>query len=299
MAGRKDKNTVDYFPHYCDHGKTLFILEKKFGNDGYAGWFKTLEVLGKSEYHFIDCKNDEVWEFMQAKIGLMDTELTHFYHTLAKLGSINEFLWKEHRVVWSENFIKNIDDAYRRRNNECMNFVDLCKHLSVEIPEHLINVDINTINDDINSQRKEKERKEEERINLHNSKYLGDPDHKPPELPPKARDLLKTINNFFSIREHEENMVFRQIRKFIEHMLEEELLDQVKASFDTYVRNKSSGEFKHGIHKWIGTYEHNYRDGVWFQIKPEEIEPKVNPFKKPTRYKDLLEIQKKYVGDGT
>ena len=32
MAGRKDKNVVDYFPHYCISGKTLFIIENKYGN---------------------------------------------------------------------------------------------------------------------------------------------------------------------------------------------------------------------------------------------------------------------------
>ena len=30
MAGRKDKNVVDYFPHYVKHGKTLFIIERKY-----------------------------------------------------------------------------------------------------------------------------------------------------------------------------------------------------------------------------------------------------------------------------
>jgi len=36
MAGRKDKHTVEYFPHYCSGKKTVFILERKYGNDGYA-----------------------------------------------------------------------------------------------------------------------------------------------------------------------------------------------------------------------------------------------------------------------
>jgi hypothetical protein len=73
MAGRKDKNTIDYFPHFVNHGKTLFIIESKFGNDGYAAWFKILEMLGKSDNHFIDCRKDEDWEYMSAKIKLMKT----------------------------------------------------------------------------------------------------------------------------------------------------------------------------------------------------------------------------------
>ena len=46
---RPRKAVVDYFPHYVNHGKTLFILEQKYGNDGYAFWFKLLEMLGGSD----------------------------------------------------------------------------------------------------------------------------------------------------------------------------------------------------------------------------------------------------------
>lgn len=43
---RPKKQTVDYFPHFVKGGRTIFILENKFGNDGYAFWFKLLEILG-------------------------------------------------------------------------------------------------------------------------------------------------------------------------------------------------------------------------------------------------------------
>jgi len=46
---RPNKQGVDYFPHFVNHGKTMFILEEKFGNNGYAFWFKLLELLGKEE----------------------------------------------------------------------------------------------------------------------------------------------------------------------------------------------------------------------------------------------------------
>ncbi len=123
MAGRKDKNTVDYFPHYVNHGKTLFIIESKFGNDGYAAWFKILETLGSSEHHYIDCRKDEDWEYLNAKIKLMHTSLQEVLDLCAKMGAINKTLW-EHRVIWSENFVKNIDDAYKRRTAKCPGFED-------------------------------------------------------------------------------------------------------------------------------------------------------------------------------
>jgi len=131
MAGRKDKNTVDYFPHYCLSGKTIFILENKFGNDGYSVWFKTLELLGSNENHFIDCRNITSWEYLQAKMRVNSDRLNEIFETLANLDKINKILWNK-RIVWCENFIKNVNDVYSRRKTNCMDFDNLCKHLSIK-----------------------------------------------------------------------------------------------------------------------------------------------------------------------
>ena len=128
MAGRKDKNTVDFFPHFCTSGKTIYILESKYGNDGYAVWFKTLEMLGISDNHYIDCRDTATWEFMLAKMRVDDERLRHIYSTLANLGAINAELWSK-QVIWSENFINNVSDLYARRKTQCYTFEDLCKHL--------------------------------------------------------------------------------------------------------------------------------------------------------------------------
>jgi hypothetical protein len=134
-----------------NHGKTLFIIESKFGNDGYAAWFKILEMLGKSENHYIDCRNETDWEFMAAKIKLMSTSLNDIIDLLAKLNAINPILWNN-KIIWSENFIKNIEDAYKRRNNKCMYFDEIVALTG-------INVNINSNNADINTQRKVKDTK--------------------------------------------------------------------------------------------------------------------------------------------
>ena len=46
---RPAKLTVDYFPHIINQGKTIFIIENNYGNDGYAFWFKLLELLGATD----------------------------------------------------------------------------------------------------------------------------------------------------------------------------------------------------------------------------------------------------------
>ncbi len=63
---RPKKQVVDYFPHVCSQGKTMFILEQKYGNNGYAFWFKLLELLGDAPGHFLDINDGGTWEFIQA-----------------------------------------------------------------------------------------------------------------------------------------------------------------------------------------------------------------------------------------
>ena len=112
---RPAKDKVDYFPHYCDHGKTMFVIEQRYGNNGYAFWFKLLELLGKNEGHFYDCNSIDNWEFLQAKTQFSEVECSEILNKLAVLGAIDKFLWEEKRIVWSDNFIKNIADAYKNR----------------------------------------------------------------------------------------------------------------------------------------------------------------------------------------
>jgi len=137
MAGRKDKNTVDYFPHYVNSGKTMFILESKFKHVGYSVWFKTLEILGKNENHYIDLRDDTDLLYLVSKLQITEEKLNDIYNLLAKLGAIDIDLWNE-KIVFSENFIKNIEDAYTRRKNKCMQKLDLCTHLNINC-EHKLN----------------------------------------------------------------------------------------------------------------------------------------------------------------
>ena len=111
---RPKKQTVDYFPHVCKHGKTLFILEQKYGNDGYAFWFKLLEMLGSTDGHCIDLSDDNEWEYLLATTRTVSETTQEILDLLAKLEAIDPELWEE-KKVWSDNFITNISDAYRNR----------------------------------------------------------------------------------------------------------------------------------------------------------------------------------------
>ena len=111
---RPSKATVDYFPHITKSGKTIFILENKFKNDGYAVWFKILELLGSTDGHFIDCRDEPTWQYLIAKSLVSEEVLIDIIETLVALDAIDKDLW-EHRIIFSQNFVDNVRDAYKRR----------------------------------------------------------------------------------------------------------------------------------------------------------------------------------------
>jgi hypothetical protein len=112
---RPRKQTVDYFPHYVRHGQTMEILEQKYGLSGYAFWFKLLERLGDTDGHFLDCKNPIVWNFLQSKTHQDEKTTVEILNLLSDLQAIDAYLWKHGKIIWCQNFVDNIADAYRNR----------------------------------------------------------------------------------------------------------------------------------------------------------------------------------------
>lgn len=113
---RPHKQTVDYFPHDTDacEGKTLTIIQSKYGNDGYAFWFKLLQLLGKAPGHYYDFNNPADWEFLLAKTHQKDTEkVKGILKTLVMLGAIDDELYS-YGVIWCQKFVDRIADAYNR-----------------------------------------------------------------------------------------------------------------------------------------------------------------------------------------
>ena len=125
------KNTVEYFPHFVKSGRTVFILESRFGNDGYAFWFKLLEILGESEGHSYDCSDTPSWAYLVSKARVTDEQAEEIISLLVDMGKIDRPLWEEHRVIWVDNFVRNLFGLYKMRHAE----VPLRPEFSSEKPE--------------------------------------------------------------------------------------------------------------------------------------------------------------------
>jgi len=113
---RPQKRTVDYFPHYVNHGKTLLILQNEFGNDGYAFWFQLLSLLCKTDGQVYDYNNPASWKLLLAETHVNEVTATQILKILSDIDAIDKDL-HSNKIIWVQNLVDNLDDVYRRRRN--------------------------------------------------------------------------------------------------------------------------------------------------------------------------------------
>lgn len=183
---RPQRNTVDYFPHLIGGGKKMSFIENKYGNDGYATWFKILETLASTEYHFLNLNEDVEIMFLSTKCKVDEELLIDIIEDLVRLKVFSKEAW-EKRVLWSKVFIDNIEDAYKRRGNKPLHFEGLCKHL-LSYGIHIDNN--NTSNSNSNTQsRVEKSKVEKSREDL--GEKIS-----PPTLQERRNSFKKNLEKF-------------------------------------------------------------------------------------------------------
>jgi hypothetical protein len=111
---RPKSNNVDYFPCYCKDGKTLYILESRWGNAGYAFFYKLWKRLGDSDFHYIDLRPLDNWEYFRARMGVSDTETTDILNKLAEMKVIDLDLWSN-KIIWSDSFVESVKEVWIKR----------------------------------------------------------------------------------------------------------------------------------------------------------------------------------------
>jgi hypothetical protein len=114
---RPQRNNVDYFPFICKEGTTTKYIENTYGNDGFATWIKILRALAITEYHYLDLSSLKNFKTLCSTCKISEDMMNNILNDLAEFKEIDPELWKE-RVVWSDQFIDSIEDAYKKRSNK-------------------------------------------------------------------------------------------------------------------------------------------------------------------------------------
>ena len=192
---RPERNSVDYFPFFCEDGNKMFYLEETYGNDGFAVFVKLLRELARTEYHYLNLSKPSTLMFLSAKCKVAKDVLEMIINDLVDLGKFDSTLWKENRVIWCQDFIDSIQDAYKKRNNKCISYdglLDILNGLGV------LKLSKEPTKGPVKPQRKEKESKEEKSKEDLESRKLKFSATLEPFLEKYGRQLLKEFNAYWT-----------------------------------------------------------------------------------------------------
>ena len=127
---RPERNNVDYFPFDCKEGKKMYYIEETYGNDGFATFVKLLRELANADHHFLNLQEQTTTMYLAAKCKINTELLERIIVDLVNLEKFDRDLWESSRVIWCQDFVDSIADAYRKRTNEIITRPELIEKLS-------------------------------------------------------------------------------------------------------------------------------------------------------------------------
>ena len=114
---RPQKNIVEYFSHYVTPGKELQLLTDKFGNDGYAFYFRLRELLGRTPNHSYSVEDEIDWLFFVKQMGLDEDRTSDIIQYSVKIRDLDKESWEDKRL-WSQNFVDELVPVYEKRTSD-------------------------------------------------------------------------------------------------------------------------------------------------------------------------------------
>ena len=114
---RPQKNIVEYFSHYVTPGKELQLLTDKFGNDGYAFYFRLRELLGRTPNHSYSIEDEIDWLFFVKQMGLDEDRTSDIIQYSVKIRDLDKESWEDKRL-WSQNFVDELVPVYDKRTSD-------------------------------------------------------------------------------------------------------------------------------------------------------------------------------------
>lgn len=277
---RPKKRTVEYFPHRTNSGRTIFILESLYGNDGYAAWFKILELLGSSPDHFFDFNGAANFQYLSAKIGVPGDKTIMILKTLAEVDAIDQDLHSQ-GIIWSENFASGLDAVYNKRGTGCPGKPSL---RNGNTAKGVVSGTETTVSGTETPRRKGKERevkgREGKGINNTCPEASKTPSEPVAEIEPILQIPLNLKDSFFDVTENDVDQ-WQEAFPGIDVLSELRKCQQWNVSYPK--RRKTKAGIRGHISAWLGRAQDS--------AKPSPVDQGRNGNLRPYSVKDAATIQ--------
>lgn len=252
---REQRYDVDYFPHNCVHGRKMHIIETKYGNDGYAVWFKLLEQLGRSNKHYIDVSDEMNFMYLISVFKVDGEKAASILDDLAKLGAINEFLYKEHRIIFSQKFIESIRDAYRKRKSKIFEYSDILNEKGIKNTQSTVNLPEETHKESVKPTEvipKEKESKEKEsKVEVEKEKEENNTPP-PPQNPYDVQIVLLPLKALYDKLHADNDLLFKFASEGMPGKMEAHMFEFcTDLSKVQGVKEKTEQDFRRHFFNWL------------------------------------------------
>jgi len=153
------KKNCDYFPHFTEHNRDLFYLERKFGIEGYYFFYILREFLCNCADIYYQIVSETDADYLYKSFAIDKGKVIEMLDTCAENGIIDHQLWHEANIIWQDDLSNILHDAWKGRKD----IPPVKPQVEVEnITKRTVSNPINSVSDLINTQRKGKDIKIDE-----------------------------------------------------------------------------------------------------------------------------------------
>lgn len=136
MAGRKPQHDAEFFPFYAKDGRTLFMLQARFGLEGIGFFTNLMRLLCTTPYHYVDLQDPVEAAYTWSKIGLSEEAKAEEMITLmVRTGKLDRDLWEKRRVVYCQQFVDSLSELYAKRKEKPLSIHEIYAQFSISGPE--------------------------------------------------------------------------------------------------------------------------------------------------------------------
>ena len=139
MAGRKAQHDAEYFPFYAKEGRTLFMLQTRFGLEGIGFFTNLMRLFCTTDHHYLNLSDPVQAAYTWSKLGVNDDDKAEKMIALMVItGKLDRGLWENFRVLYSPDFVASLSELYAKRKETPLTIDQIRGMYSIVNPEKTI-----------------------------------------------------------------------------------------------------------------------------------------------------------------